>query len=111
MRPFKGRCPARKRQGVCGKNGVAGAGDVNSLIAAVNGDLHEAIGRLVDAGGPAVSADTDLPELARVMTDYNLMTLPVVDGDGKPIGLLAVDDVLELMLPGDWRRRYGLARD
>ena len=46
MRPFKGRCPARKRQGVCGKNGVAGAGDVNSLIAAVNGDLHEAIGWL-----------------------------------------------------------------
>ena len=45
------------------------------------------------------------------MTDYNLMSLPVVDGEGKPIGLLAVDDVLELMLPGDWRRRYGLARD
>jgi len=45
------------------------------------------------------------------MTDYNLMSLPVVDGEGRPIGLLAVDDVIELMLPEDWRRRFGLARE
>jgi bifunctional DNA-binding transcriptional regulator/antitoxin component of YhaV-PrlF toxin-antitoxin module len=25
--------------------------------------------------------------------------------------VLSVDDVLELTLPADWRRRYGLARD
>ena len=82
-----------------------------SVVALVRAAPHEAIGSLVDAGGPAVSAESDLPEIARLMTDYNLMVLPVVDGDGKPIGLLAVDDVLELMLPDDWRRRYGLARD
>ena len=51
--------------------------------------------------------ETDVPEVARVMTDYNLTALPVVDGDGKPIGVLTVDDVLELMLPEDWRRRFG----
>jgi hypothetical protein len=35
----------------------------------------------------------------------------VLDGEGRPIGLLAVDDLLELLLPEDWRRRSGLARD
>jgi Mg/Co/Ni transporter MgtE len=37
--------------------------------------------------------------------------LPVVDADGTIIGVLSVDDVMELTLPADWRRRYGLARD
>ena len=82
-----------------------------SVVTLLRAAPHEAIGALVDTGAPAVSAESDLPEIARLMTDYNLMSLAVIDGDGKPIGLLAVDDVLELMLPGDWRRRYGLARD
>ena len=38
-----------------------------------------------------------LPEVARLMTDYNLIAMPVVDGDGKPVGVIAVDDVLELL--------------
>ena len=82
-----------------------------SVVTLMKAAPHEAIGGLVDDVGPAVSADTDLPDIARLMTDYNLMALPVVDGDGRAIGLLAVDDVLELMLPSDWRRRFGLARD
>jgi CBS domain-containing protein/sporulation protein YlmC with PRC-barrel domain len=93
---------------VDGEGRLVGALPVVSLIKAAP---HEAIGGLVDAGGPVVSAETDVPEIARVMTDYNLMALPVVDGECKPIGVLAVDDVLELMLPGDWRRRFGLARE
>jgi CBS domain-containing protein len=82
-----------------------------TVLALVKAGRHESVGGLVDASRPAVSAETDVPEIARLMTDYNLMAMPVLDGDGRPIGLLAVDDVLELMLPGDWRRRYGLARD
>jgi CBS domain-containing protein len=81
------------------------------VVALVKAGEHESIGGLVDAGRPVVTAETDLPEIARLMTDYNLMSLPVVDGEGRPIGLLAVDDVIELMFPEDWRRRFGLARD
>jgi len=43
VRGFKRRSPTRERQSIRGKNGVTGAGDVNSLVAAMNGDLHEAI--------------------------------------------------------------------
>ncbi len=87
---------------------LAGAVSVAALVKAAS---HELVGALVDQSQPAVSAETDIPEIARLMTDYNLMSMPVIDGEGRPIGLLAVDDVLELMLPGDWRRRFGLARD
>jgi CBS domain-containing protein len=55
--------------------------------------------------------DADLPEVARTMTDYNLVMLPVVDDEQRPVGVITVDDVLELTLPTGWRRRYGLVRD
>jgi CBS domain-containing protein/sporulation protein YlmC with PRC-barrel domain len=82
-----------------------------SVAALVKAPVHEPVGTLADQSSPSVAPETDVPEVARLMTDYNLTALPVVDGDGRPIGVLAVDDVLELMLPEDWRRRFGLARD
>ena len=39
------------------------------------------------------------------MSDYNLITIPVVDERRTMIGLITVDDVLEVTLPEDWRRR------
>jgi CBS domain-containing protein len=60
-----------------------------------------------------VSVDTgaDLPEVARMMTDYNLVMLAVVDEDERMVGVVTVDDVLELTLPAGWRRRFGVASD
>ena len=69
------------------------------------------ISTLLQSAELAVSADADLPEIARLMTDYNLSAMPVVDGDGRMIGIVSVDDVLELTLPADWRRRFGRARE
>jgi Mg/Co/Ni transporter MgtE len=45
------------------------------------------------------------------MSDYNLIAMPVLDGGGRPVGIIAVDDVLELLVPEQWRRRAGAARD
>jgi CBS domain-containing protein len=59
----------------------------------------------------SVATDADLPEVARLMTDYNLVMLPVLDEDGHMVGVVTVDDVLELTLPSGWRRRFGLVRD
>jgi len=59
----------------------------------------------------SVSTDADVPEVARLMTDYNLVMLPVLDEHGRMVGVVTVDDVLELTLPSGWRRRFGLARD
>jgi Mg/Co/Ni transporter MgtE len=59
----------------------------------------------------SVHTDADLPEVARTMTDYNLVMLPVVDEEQRVVGVITVDDVLELTLPAGWRRRFGLVRD
>jgi Mg/Co/Ni transporter MgtE len=59
----------------------------------------------------SVHTDADLPEVARTMTDYNLVMLAVVDEHQRVVGVVTVDDVLELTLPSGWRRRFGLVRD
>lgn len=57
---------------------------------------------------PSLPADADIHEVVRKMTDYNLALAPVVDDEGKMLGQISVDDVLELMLPTGWRRQYGM---
>src|ERR1039458_5019722 len=46
-----------------------------------------------------VRTDADLPEVARTMTDYNLVMLPVLGEDERMVGVVTVDDVLERALP------------
>ncbi len=65
---------------------------------------------LIETAIPIVSPQTELPEVARLMADFNLLAIPVIDSDEKPIGVVAFDDVLELLLPDEWRRRAGEAR-
>ncbi len=42
------------------------------------------------------------------MTDYDLTVVPVVDDEERMLGVITVDDVLELVLPRGWRRRFGV---
>jgi len=50
-----------------------------------------------------VAAEADLDEIVRAMTDYDLTIVPVVDDDERPIGIITVDDVLELIAPPSGR--------
>jgi CBS domain-containing protein len=54
---------------------------------------------------PAIGVQTDLGELARLMTDFNLTLVPVVDEELHLLGAVSADDVLDVMLPRGWRRR------
>jgi len=56
----------------------------------------------------SVSADVDLEEVARLMTDFDLTVVPVVSDDDVLLGIVTVDDVLELVLPEGWRRRFSI---
>lgn len=50
---------------------------------------------------------TDLPEreVATRMAAYNLVGVAVCDDAGRLVGAVTVDDVLDRLLPADWRKR------
>ena len=64
--------------------------------------------QLVKHETPRLVPEADFEEIARLMADYNLTSAPVVDESKQMIGVITVDDVLEVMLPKGWRRRFGL---
>jgi CBS domain-containing protein len=66
--------------------------------------------RLVNllADAQSLRADADLEEVARLMTDFDLTVIPVIDDEERILGIVTVDDVLELVLPEGWRRRFGV---
>jgi magnesium transporter len=61
--------------------------------------------------GRQVRADADLEEVARLMTDFDLTVAPVVDDDQRILGVITVDDVLEVVLPRGWRRNFRVFGD
>ncbi len=54
---------------------------------------------------PAARTNTGIEELARLMTDFNLTLVPVLDEQKHLLGAVSADDVLESVLPHSWRRR------
>jgi CBS domain-containing protein len=81
------------------------------LAELVRADSSASLSSVVDSTCPTVSVDAEVPEVARVMSDYNLIAIPVLEADGSVAGIIAVDDVLELLIPEEWRWRAGAARD
>lgn len=49
--------------------------------------------------------EADSTDVALLMADYNLVAAPVVDAENRLVGVVSVDDVLESLIPNDWRRR------
>jgi CBS domain-containing protein len=78
---------------------------VARLVSLVQADPQTPIREIYDDDPVRVGADTDVVDVAVLMSDYNLITIPVVDERRKMIGVITVDDVLEVTLPDDWRRR------
>jgi Mg/Co/Ni transporter MgtE len=75
------------------------------LAALVQADPAGPVAGVADSDPVRVLADTDVVDVAVLMSDYNLITIPVVDGRQRILGLITVDDVLEATLPAEWRRR------
>jgi magnesium transporter len=50
-------------------------------------------------------ADDSARDVAAKIAEYNLLALPVVDEAGDILGIITVDDAMELLLPKGWRNR------
>ncbi|WP_146844132.1 magnesium transporter MgtE N-terminal domain-containing protein [Cellulomonas terrae] len=64
---------------------------------------HEAIGSIVDTDIESITVDAPLLSVTRNLATYNLLALPVVDAEKRLLGVVSVDDVLDHLLPEDWR--------
>ena len=60
---------------------------------------------VADVDPVRVTPDTDVTDIALLMADYNLVTIPVVDAHDHVLGVVTFDDLLEATVPEDWRRR------
>ena len=78
---------------------------VVSVITLLQAEADESVGALMDSDPVCVSADADLTDIALLMADFNLYSIPVVDEQDHVLGVVTVDDVLEATIPEDWRRR------
>jgi Mg/Co/Ni transporter MgtE len=65
----------------------------------------EMVGGIIDRDIAPLAPDTGLAEITRRMATYNLVALAVVDELDRLVGAVTVDDVLDHLLPRDWRER------
>ena len=63
------------------------------------------IGGVLDTDLEPVSPDATLQRVARYFATYNLVALPVVDETNRLLGAVTVDDLVDHMLPEDWRTK------
>ncbi len=61
------------------------------------------LGTILDADIEPVSPGAHVATVTRLLATYNLTVLPVTDEDGHLLGAVSVDDVLDELLPDDWR--------
>ncbi len=64
---------------------------------------HERLVALVDTEIEAVTVHASAAEVSRRLASYDLVALPVVDDQNRLVGVVTVDDVLDHLLPDDWR--------
>ncbi len=65
----------------------------------------ELVSSIVDTESAPIAPGTPLPEVARTLATYDLVAVPVVDPRDRLLGAITVDDVLDHLLPADWRDR------
>jgi len=61
---------------------------------------------IVDNDLPSLNPDSALGGVTRYFAAYNLVCGPVVDDEGHLLGAVSVDDVLDHLLPPDWRDSF-----
>ncbi|MFZ0833213.1 MAG: CBS domain-containing protein, partial [Mycobacterium sp.] len=61
---------------------------------------------MVDTDLPSLTPESSLAAVTRYFAAYNLVCGPVVDEQSHLLGAVTVDDVLDHLLPDDWRLRF-----
>ncbi len=77
---------------------------VTTLLDLVLADPGEEVSSFMQKDPIVVATTERRPEVLKRMLKYDLLALPVVDKEGRLVGTVTVDDVLEVAVPRGWRR-------
>lgn len=58
---------------------------------------HEIIEDIMTDNVMSVLFDTDQEEVAKIMTDYDFLALPVVDDENHMLGMITIDDIVDVI--------------
>ena len=61
------------------------------------------VGHVLDSDLESLPPTANLEDVARHLATYNLVATPVVDEDNRLLGAVTVDDLLDHLLPENWR--------
>jgi len=66
---------------------------------------------VLDDGIDPLVPESTLQQVTRHLATYNLVAVPVVDDNDRLLGAVSVDDVIDHLLPEDWRDRDEMPAD
>ena len=61
------------------------------------------LGAIVDITTTPLAPEVPLSEVSSYLASYNLLAVPIVDPNERLLGVVTVDDVLDHLLPENWR--------
>ena len=64
------------------------------------------LGAIVDTDSKGINPDATLHEVSSHLASYNMLSLPVIDANERLLGAVTVDDVLDHLLPENWRHAH-----
>ena len=77
---------------------LLGVVTVKDLLLASDGDL---VGDILEPDVISVSTTEDQEEAAKLLAKYSLIALPVVDAENRLVGIVTVDDALDVIIEED----------
>ncbi len=86
---------------------LIGVVNLRSLILA---ELTQTVEEIMQREVITVGVDTDQEEVAQILSHYDLVAVPVVDDDNKLVGIITVDDVVDVIEAEATEDLYRLAQ-
>jgi len=69
------------------------------------------LGGILDSDIAPLAPEATLSEVSSYLAIYNLLAVPIVDSNERLLGAVTVDDVLDHLLPENWRHVESLKRE
>jgi Mg/Co/Ni transporter MgtE len=81
---------------------LVGVFSLRELIAA---EPREVVDTLMARDMATVTPETSQQDVARLVARYNLLALPVVDEEGRLLGIVTADDAIDVVIPTSYKKR------